>query len=202
MARVLIIIYILAMLGVAVQLFLPSLRADQSHEYAEIKPVKVRIENFTLKTVMGDRTVSLKEFVKGHRLVLISFMAPWCDNSIYDAPTINKLYEKYSDKGLEILTVSNYAPAEELMSFVEQFNFVHTVVLDTRVKDENCRLNSRHYQFRKNLGDNRKWGTPLNVFVIDGQLDSPHVALGELIEANAIAFIESFLSRPSKAKRE
>lgn len=173
---------------------------EQPHEYAEIKPVKATLDTFRLKTLVGDREISLKEFIKGRPLVLISFIAPWCDNSVYDAPMTAKLYEKYADRGFEVLTVSNYAPAEELLKYVERFNFMHTVVIDTTVKDDTTRLNSRHYQFRKSLNDARKWGTPLNVFVVDGRLDNLYVATGELIEANATQFIETHMDRAKHSK--
>ena len=187
--------------GLVGSLILAPARAEQQpHEYAEIKPLMATLTDFRLKTVLGDREVSLKEFIRGRRLVLVSFIAPWCDNSMYDAPLVAKLYEKYADRGFDVLTVSNYAPAEDLLKFVERFNFVHTVVLDTTDKDETHRLHSRHYQFRQSLNDSRKWGTPLNVFIVDGRLDKLYVAAGELIESNATPFIETHLAPATAAK--
>lgn len=59
--------------------------------------------NFTLKKANGE-SVSLNQF-KG-KPVIIHFWATWCPYCKKLQPSLNKLYQQYHDKGLEILAVS------------------------------------------------------------------------------------------------
>jgi peroxiredoxin len=60
--------------------------------------------NFTLPTLAG-KTVRLSEF-QGKKVVFINFWATWCAPCRLEMPTMEKAYQKYKTKGLEILAVS------------------------------------------------------------------------------------------------
>jgi peroxiredoxin len=167
--------------------------AGQDHEYTEIKATTLAIDDARFKLVDGSGEISLKEFIKGKKLVLIYYFAPWCDNSNYEAPFLAKLYDKYASTGLDILGVSNYAPVDEIRSYVEKYGITYTVVFDTTKKDDDSRMASQHYKLRQSAGDTRKWGTPFSLFIVAGRTDKVYVAAGELIADKAEKFIEEML---------
>ena len=63
-----------------------------------------------------------------------------------------------------------------------------------------------HYNYRKQLGDTRKWGSPFNIFLEpinlkkDGNVltKKSFVAVGELIEPEAEKFIRQKLGLPAE----
>ncbi|HEX9962559.1 MAG TPA: redoxin domain-containing protein, partial [Pyrinomonadaceae bacterium] len=79
---------------------------EAKNAYAEsIKKTfkKEPIKDFELTSIDG-RRVKLSD-LKG-KVVLIDFWATWCGPCFKSMPTLVKLYEKYKDRGLEILYVS------------------------------------------------------------------------------------------------
>ena len=48
----------------------------------------------------------LSEYVGHSKFLFIDFWASWCGPCIADIPKIKQVYEKYKDKGLEVLSIS------------------------------------------------------------------------------------------------
>ena len=61
--------------------------------------------DFTLPDLSGDE-ISLTDVVSENELVLIDFWASWCAPCIAEFPDLKKLYSKFSQHGLEIVSIS------------------------------------------------------------------------------------------------
>jgi peroxiredoxin len=66
-------------------------------------PAGVLAPDFSLPSSDG-KTFSLSQF-RG-KVVMLELFAPWCPHCQADAPIINQVYDKYKDKGVQVLMVS------------------------------------------------------------------------------------------------
>jgi hypothetical protein len=115
---------------------------------------------------------------------------------------IKRLYDKYRERGLGVVVVTEYSDAEEVSIHVNRIGIDYPVVTETKSRDD--RKGSQHYKYRHAVGDKRKWGTPFYVIIPARDIDpagtiSPlarhvYTVSGEMIEAEAERFIEQQLS--------
>ncbi len=173
---------------------------EPERERAPIKPSAVALEDFEHKTMDG-RLIRLSEFVRGKPLVLVSFVTAWCKNCNWEQPFVRQLYERYHSGGLDVLLVSHYAHPYDVTKFLERHKPPFPLVVATTITDDATRMGTLHYRFRSANGDVRKWGTPFNVFVKNGDLARPYVATGELIEDDALRFVQQHVEHKSNVKK-
>ena len=83
----------------------------------------------TWKTTAGE-ALSL-ESLRG-KVVLVDFWATWCKPCIKELPHLQRIYEKYSPKGLSLLAISTDSPKTEsqVKPFVLGKKYTFTVLLD------------------------------------------------------------------------
>ena len=66
-------------------------------------PNAVKAPDFTLVSLEGDR-ITLSD-LRGN-VILLNFWATWCGPCIMEIPDLNKLQEKYQDKGYEVVGIT------------------------------------------------------------------------------------------------
>lgn len=171
---------------------------EPERELAPIRPSAQALEDFAHRTMDG-RLIRLSEFVRGKPLVLVSFVTAWCKNCNWEQPFVRRLYEQYHARGLDVLLVSHYAHPYDVSKFLERHKPPFPLIVASTTTDDATRMGTLHYRFRTANGDVRKWGTPFNVFIKNGDLSRPYVAAGELMETEALRFVMQQLSEAAAA---
>lgn len=187
-------------------LFAFALTAFSQHEYADLTEKKIKYKDWTYENPLTEEKVNLREFAKDKKLVMVFYFAPWCHASNYQLPVTQKLYEKYKDQGFSVIGVSLYAEIYKTTEKLKSKEITFPVVIETTSK---FRKESLHYKYRKSTGDNRKWGTPYNVFLVPGELKKKGDTLtkktvvvnGEIREADAEKYIRERLGLPAEEKK-
>lgn len=86
-----------------------------------------RAPGFTLTTDSG-QGVSLEDY-RG-KYVLLNFWATWCGPCVQETPSLNRLHEELSDKGLVVLGVSIDEDKQAYDAFLERFGITFPTVRD------------------------------------------------------------------------
>lgn len=174
---------------------------DRGHYYVPLREVEMEIKDFSFATLDGNM-ITLREAVKGKKLVLVHYFAAWCHNSKFDVSTMKDLYEKYKDKGFTVIGVCEYSNETELRGFIEKYKPTYPICIegDGRMKD---RTGTTHYAYRSQLDDNRHWGTPLNILISADDVQKTgdvithrvRIAPGEVIKKEFEELIRETLSK-------
>lgn len=170
-------------------------------EPAPIIERKMDFHDFTLKAIDGPG-VNLRDYAKDKRVVIVAYVAGWCNNSIQNGHVIKRLYDRYKQSGLGMIAVAEYSTAEEVRMHVNRIGIDYPVVIETDSLDD--RKKSVHYKYRQKVGDKRKWGTPFYVIIEQGDIlparaNDPlarrvYTVSGEIIESEADKFLAERLS--------
>lgn len=77
------------------------------------KPAK----DFTVETISGSKfTLSLQ---KG-KVILVQFWASWCPGCRAEMPNVKEIYEKFKDKGFDVIGISLDYEKEDMMEYLEE----------------------------------------------------------------------------------
>lgn len=197
--RLIFTVIILAALNPA--LASPLAAPDDEPEYAPIVERNLSFYDFTLKTTDGSQ-FNLRAFAADKQLLIIGFSAGWCKNSNNNGHAVKRLYDKYRRRGLGVVIVMEYSTPEDVRLHVNRIGIDYPVVIET--DSRSARKKSSHYRYRRQVGDNRKWGTPFYIIIDrrdlkpagpDGLLANHiYTVSGEIMESEAEAFIEKKLA--------
>jgi len=173
--------------------------AQDGHEYSRLVEKMVNYKNWTLPNLTTDEAQELRKLITGKKLVMIVYFAPWCRNWKFEAPVAAKLYEKYKDKGFQVIGVSEYASRSDVKAYFGEAGPPYPVVTESESKD--ARQKTLHYQYRQLTEDKRNWGSPWNIFLESDKVNAEGEVLakdawivnGELIEEEVDKFIASKL---------
>jgi len=181
-----------------------TVKLEMSDEPEDAPIVERRMDFFDFSYAATDgKPFNLREYAAGKRLVIVSFVAGWCRNSIRNAHVVKRLYDKYGNRGLGVVVVTEYSSADEVRIFINRIGIDYPVVGESIKRDD--RKKTLHYKYRHGLEDTRKWGTPFYV-IIDGRDIEPlapksplarriYTISGEMIESEAERFIEEHIQR-------
>ena len=115
-------------------LSLVVVQVRESNAAPEARPeVGYIAPDFTLPNLDG-KTVRLSDF-RGKKGVFINFWATWCPPCRLEMPTMEKVYQDYKSRGLEILAVSiDVGPKDAIESFMRQLKLTFPVLLDPEME--------------------------------------------------------------------
>lgn len=187
-----------SILSILALLLLPAIaNAQQAHEYSPLVEKTVNYKNWTLPNIKTGELENLRKLMEGKKLVMIIYFAPWCGNWKHEAPVAAKLYEKYKDKGFQVIGVGEYASPVDVSNFFGADGPPYPVVTESESRQD--KQNTPHYEYRQLTGDTRNWGSPWNIFLEpekvnakgDVLLEKAWVVNGELIEEEVDKFIAS-----------
>ena len=173
------------------------------NEQSPIVEKEISYKNWTYKDVRTNSEVSLRDLMKGKKLVVIVYFAPWCGNWRHDAPFLQKFYDKYKASGLEIVGVGEYDPVTSMKNNLDSMKITFPVVAES--SDRADKQKTPHYDYRKSTGDNRNWGSPWYIFLEPAKFEKKgdtlvkktHVINGEMIEIEGEKFIREKLGLPA-----
>lgn len=173
-------------------------------ETAPLQQKEFEYKDWTLKNLRDNSEVNLRSFAKDKKLVLVVYFAAWCPNWHREMPLVKKLSEKYKDKGFEVIAVSEYASLEEAKKHAADNKLNFPIVVESEKYED--REKTPHYKYRQAVGDQRKWGSPWNLFLEPKEMDKKgdvlgkkfSVVTGEMIEAEVEAFIREKLGLPKE----
>ena len=86
-----------------------------------------RPTNFTLPLLDGS-TVTLSD-LRG-QVVFLNFWATWCPPCRDEMPSMERLYQELSGRGLTILAINLREPTHLISPFVEEYNLTFPIALD------------------------------------------------------------------------
>ena len=183
----------------ALMLIPAAIRAQGNHEYSPVQEKTVNYKNWTLNDLTSNKPVELRSLMRGKKLVMVLYFAPWCPNWRNEAPVAAGLYEKYKSQGFEIVGVSEYGSRDDVKAFFGPTGPPYPVVSESESRDD--REKTPHFGYRQLTGDTRKWGSPWNIFLEPAKCSSgdlltekAFIVNGELIEAEAEKFIHDRLA--------
>jgi len=101
---------------------------------ANVRPeVGYMAPDFDLPGLNG-QTVRLSDF-RGKKAVFLNFWATWCPPCRLEMPTMEKAYQEYKSRGLEILAVSiDAGPKGAIESFMRELKLTFPVLLDPEME--------------------------------------------------------------------
>jgi len=123
------LIYMAVGAAVLAPLFASDPTAQLQRVGLQVPPPGLASVDFDLENTRGE-TVSLSS-LKG-KVVFLNFWATWCGPCREEMPSMQRLYEAYADKGLEILAVNLMEDSRSVERFARDFGLTFPMLLDTQ----------------------------------------------------------------------
>ncbi len=193
-------------LSALILLFALAAVAAAQNEQAPMQEKDIAYKDWTYKSIRNGDEFNLRSYTSGKKLTIVVYFAPWCPNWRFDAPRLQKFYEKYKDKGLGIVAVGLYDPLDSMKRNISELGVTFPAVYESTERD--ARLTSLHYKYRTMTGDQRKWASPWYIFLLPSMMENGSDILtkrsfiinGEIIETEGEAFIRKHLGLSAETK--
>jgi peroxiredoxin len=98
------------------------------HQLGNVK-VGEPAPDFSLQD-LSNHPVTLSSY-RGQKVVVMDFWATWCGPCRMGMPGLQELQQKFKDRGVEILSVNQGEPADQVRDFIERKKYLFHVVLDS-----------------------------------------------------------------------
>lgn len=89
----------------------------------ETQPTAGAAPDFTLTTFEGEQ-VRLSD-LRG-KVVVVNFWASWCGPCRVEAPDLQRIHERYQDRGVEVIGVAYTDTEKNSLAFIDEFNMTYT----------------------------------------------------------------------------
>lgn len=133
--------------GDASQLDAPSLRAELTRypDFAKSQRVQAMLANAEKREATGvghkftdfevtynGKTERLSDYVGKGKYTLVDFWASWCGPCIRQTAVLKDIYNKYKDKGLEVLGVAVWDKPDDTLRAIEQHGLPWHCIIDAQ----------------------------------------------------------------------
>jgi thiol-disulfide isomerase/thioredoxin len=112
--------------------FATDITPEQLDKVKEITKDINKASDFSLKSISADSVYTLSKM--NDKVILINFWATWCGPCRMEIPDFNELYEKYSEKGFEILGVSISDTKDQLIKFLKAYKIDYPVLYGNQIE--------------------------------------------------------------------
>lgn len=79
----------------------------------------------------NNQPLKLSDFVGKGKYTLVDFWASWCGPCREETPTIAKAYERFKDKGLQVIGVATWDKPEHTKKAIKELNITWPQIFDT-----------------------------------------------------------------------
>lgn len=111
----------------------PEMQSLRVNLQAAVRRLNLLGNKLDLEAVALDGTkIDIDDFAG--KFVIVDFFATWCEPCLAEIPRLRKQYEKYKEKGLEVIGVSLDGDAVALSKFLEDQNLPWPVIHDNGEK--------------------------------------------------------------------
>jgi peroxiredoxin len=110
----------------------PRAEGDEGDPFETLELLRAKTpapaKAFTVPGLTG-RPLSLSDFRQ--KVILLNFWATWCPPCREEMPAMERLYQRYKDRGFAILAISIDRDVDAVPPFVQKFRLTFPVGLDS-----------------------------------------------------------------------